>query len=66
MAMMHITKTWFEDGKTITEIIPAETVYKREWVGLTAEESEEIQKLSTCYEQAVEATEAKLREKNST
>jgi len=39
--------------------------YKKQWVGLTVEENEEIQKLSTCYEQAVELTEAKLREKNS-
>ena len=38
---------------------------KREWVGLTCEESEEIQKISTCYEQAVELTEAKLKEKNT-
>jgi len=38
---------------------------KREWVGLTCEESEEIQKISTCYEQAVELTEDKLKEKNT-
>jgi len=39
--------------------------YKKQWVGLTVEENEEIQKLSTCYEQAVELTEAKLKEKNT-
>ncbi len=38
---------------------------KREWVGLTPEDKEEIQKLSTCYEQAVELTEAKLKELNT-
>jgi len=37
----------------------------RTWVGLTDEESVEIQKISTCYEQAVELTEAKLKEKNT-
>jgi len=39
--------------------------YKKPWVGLTDEESVEIQKISTCYEQAVELTEAKLRSKNT-
>ena len=38
---------------------------QRTWVGLTDEESVEIQKISTCYEQAVELTEAKLKEKNT-
>jgi len=37
---------------------------QRTWVGLTDEESEEIQKVSTCYEQAIELTEAKLKDKN--
>jgi len=37
---------------------------EREWVRLTDEESEEIQKVSTCYEQAIELTEAKLKDKN--
>jgi hypothetical protein len=40
------------------------TPQQRTWVGLTNEESVEIQKISTCYEQAVELTEAKLRSKN--
>ena len=39
--------------------------YVKPWVGLTNEESVEIQKISTCYEQAVELTEAKLKEKNT-
>jgi hypothetical protein len=37
---------------------------QRTWVGLTDEENEEIQKVSTCYEQAIELTEAKLKDKN--
>ena len=40
------------------------TPKQRTWVGLTDEESVEIQKISTCYEQAVELTEAKLKDKN--
>jgi predicted DNA-binding protein (MmcQ/YjbR family) len=49
------------------ETVPAQGTLlpKRKWVGLTDEESEEIQKLSTCYEQAIELTEAKLKEKNT-
>jgi len=39
--------------------------YKKPWVGLTDEESVEIQKISTCYEQAVKLTEAKLKERNT-
>jgi len=37
---------------------------QRTWVDLTDEESVEIQKISTCYEQAVELTKAKLKDKN--
>ena len=37
---------------------------KRTWVELTHEENEEIQKLSTSYEQTIELTEAKLKQKN--
>jgi hypothetical protein len=51
-------------GKCIYPQLNRDVATPREWVGLTAEESEEIQKLSTCYEQAVELTEAKLKEKN--
>lgn len=68
--MMHITKTWVEDGKMITEIIPAENVYKRqEWVGLTAEEREQVQ--SESYGKVphhialIAAVEKLLKEKNS-
>jgi hypothetical protein len=41
------------------------TERKSEWVGLTNEESVEIQKVSTCYEQAIELTETKLKDKNT-
>jgi len=40
-------------------------VEQRTWVGLTNEESVEIQKISTCYEQAIELTETKLKQKNT-
>ena len=36
----HITKTWFEDGKLITQGFEEKDTYKREWVGLTNEEVE--------------------------
>jgi hypothetical protein len=66
IAMMHITKTWFEDGKMVTETIPTEDVYKKEWEGLSVFE---INDLVTATEHGlhdlVERTEAKLREKNS-
>jgi hypothetical protein len=38
---------------------------QRTWVRLTDEESLEIQKISNSYEQAVELTEIKLKEKNT-
>jgi len=41
------------------------TPQQRTWVDLTDEESVEIQKISTCYEQAVELTKAKLKDKNT-
>ena len=34
----HITKTWFDGKNIVTQEIPVEEVYKREWVGLTKEE----------------------------
>lgn len=30
----HVTKTWFEDGKLITQFFEEKDIYKREWVGL--------------------------------
>lgn len=59
----HITKTWIEDGKLITEVIPEAEIYKREWVGLTEEEREEC--LGEYYRGSIAiAIEAKLKEKN--
>lgn len=34
----HITKTWIEDRKLITETIAQKDYEKREWVGLTDQE----------------------------
>jgi len=51
---------------TGVKLIPkSNTPQQRTWIGLTDEESVEIQKISICYEQAVELTEAKLKEKNN-
>ena len=61
----HITKTWFDGKNIVTQEIPVEEVYKREWVGLT---DEEVRKICVDewggYEQ-VRAIEAKLKEKNT-
>ena len=38
---------------------------KREWVGLTDDEVYEIADISDCFEDIVEATAAKLKEKNT-
>lgn len=69
----HITKTWFEDGKLITQVFEEKDIYKREWVGLTEEE------IKPCWYEACQtnleltsqlvvyfarAIEAKLKEKN--
>jgi hypothetical protein len=67
----HITKTWFDGEKIVTQEIPEHEVYKspRPWVGLTDEE------IHDCFQQghknkAIErqliakAIEAKLKEKN--
>jgi hypothetical protein len=43
----HVTKTWFEDGKLITEVFEEKDIYKRPWVGLTDEEIKTI--LSQIY-----------------
>jgi hypothetical protein len=39
--------------------------HKREWVGLTYEERAEVADVSDCFEDIVDATEAKLKEKNT-
>ena len=59
--MMQITKTWFEDGKMVIETIPAENVYKREWVGLTEEDLEGFTASHRVVAKLVEQT---LKEKN--
>jgi hypothetical protein len=35
---IHTTKTWFEDGKLITQFFEEKDIYRREWVGLTDED----------------------------
>jgi len=76
----HVTKSWMEDGKLVVQVIPQEQIYKREWVGLT---DEEVNQLYTQIQEQVDkhwvdggtsmmfpttlyqAFEAKLKEKNS-
>jgi hypothetical protein len=66
----HITKTWFDGKNIVTQEIPVEEVYKREWVGLT---NNELQPIADEYrilfgswvEDFARAIEAKLKEKNA-
>ena len=59
----HITKTWFDGKNIVTQEIPVEEVYKREWVGLTNEEIEDCMEMS--IQKTCRAIEAKLKEKNT-
>jgi hypothetical protein len=64
----HITKTWFEDGKLITQGFEEKDIYKRTWVGLT--DDDEILAISNTMPYAdrfefARAIEAKLKDKNN-
>ena len=65
----HITKTWIEDGKLITEVFEGKDIYKREWVGLTDEDKQiafdDTQEASGGFWEFADAIEAKLKEKNN-
>lgn len=63
----HISKTWFEDGKLITQFFEEKDIYKREWVGLTDDDIRPLCKeswtMDTVKQWAV-IIEAKLKQKN--
>ena len=72
----HITKTWFDGKNIVTQEIPVQEVYRREWVGLTHREMyDAIRPLCSADEMATWlleisedeylAIEAKLKEKNT-
>ena len=72
----HITKTWFNGKNIVTQEIPVEEVYRREWVGLTHKEMyDAIRPLCSADEMATWlleisedeylVIEAKLKEKNT-
>ena len=63
----HITKTWFDGKNIVTQEIPVGEVYKREWVGLTDEDKDEIIRVteSDHYHDILMLAEAKLKEKNT-
>ena len=67
--MTHMTKSWFEDGKLITQFIPPKEIYKREWVGLTDEEIKDIELgieiFGLSVKDVLKEAEAKLKEKNT-
>jgi hypothetical protein len=60
----HTTKTWIEDGKLITEFIPEAEIYKREWVGLTLADMENLA-VSKDWLAGASWAAAKLKEKNA-
>ena len=66
----HITKTWFDGTNSVTQEIPVEEVYKREWLGLTDEEIKdclgpEAVRIPPGWSKLTRAIEAKLKEKNT-
>ena len=61
----HITKTWVDGKNIVTQEIPVEEVYKREWVGLTDEEWLSLGCKSVEEVRIGLAIEAKLKEKNT-
>ena len=66
----HITKTWFDGKNIVTQEIPVEEVYKRQWVGLTDEAIEDVffdmgQYAKVDLKAFARAIEAKLKEKNT-
>ena len=61
----HITKTWFDGKNIVTQEIPVQEVYGREWVGLTDEEWLSLGCKSVEEVRIGLAIEAKLKEKNN-
>jgi hypothetical protein len=72
----HITKTWFDGEKVVTQEIPESEIYKQEpvawmydqWQGLTDDDVKEITKNVIAFKSDVvkfiREAEAKLKEKN--
>jgi hypothetical protein len=62
----HLTKIWWDlnKHKLVEQAIPEAEIYKREWVGLTAEEVQEIHLKEPHWGNFACAIEAKLKEKN--
>ena len=62
----HLTKIWWDlnKHKLVEQAIPEAEIYKREWVGLTDEEADELVARFARYE-LLRKVEAKLKEKNT-
>ena len=72
----HLTKIWWDlnKHKLVEQAIPEAEIYKREWVGLTDEEIQDLSYLSQKIDEGnaawfdrwgfARAIEAKLKEKN--
>jgi hypothetical protein len=62
---MHITKTWIEDGKLITEVFKSEDVYTRTWVGLNWSDLPDEWVGKPAFMEGAKWAERKLEEKNT-
>jgi hypothetical protein len=61
----HVDATHVDAPSTITPLYTTPPAAQRQWVGLTAAERKEIERLSVYVEGAIRFTEAKLKEKNT-
>jgi hypothetical protein len=69
--LLALCLKWIEDSEEdafdramLVEAIKAK-LQPREWVGLTDKERFEVADISDCFEDVVDAVEAKLKEKNT-
>lgn len=66
----HLTKIWWDlnKDKLVEQVIPESEIYKREWVGLTGDEVDELAREMVKGDKSVNwlarAIEAKLKERN--
>jgi hypothetical protein len=62
---IEVTKVWIENDKLFALQIPEAEIYKREWVGLTDEDWNEIGDMPDSFDQGVAWAAARLKRKNT-
>ena len=65
MTTAQMEKFWFDGQQMMVQRIPEESIYKREWVGLTDEEFNDAISYKLTPRCIAIAIEAKLKEKNT-